>query len=77
MPSTLSLLTADVNAFRAKAPAPGAVIGRWDPLRPLLDVAFDMEDGADSGRETDYYYARVRQHDGERAWSSPVWVKKF
>jgi hypothetical protein len=31
-------------------------------------------DGAGSGRETDYYYVRVRQADGEMAWSSPIWV---
>jgi hypothetical protein len=27
-------------------------------------------------RETDYYYLRVRQRDGQWAWSSPVWVEK-
>ncbi len=31
-------------------------------------------DGASSGRDTDYYYVRVRQADGEMAWSSPIWV---
>jgi hypothetical protein len=51
----------------------GRVIGRWDPLRSQLDVIFEMDDAA-AEREVDYYYARVRQHDGERAWSSPVWV---
>ncbi len=52
----------------------GAVIARWDPHRPQLDVAFEYQDADDARRETDYYYARVRQHDGERAWSSPIWV---
>jgi len=52
----------------------GRVIGRWDALRPLLDVVFDEEDAAGAERDVDYYYARVRQHDGERAWSSPIWV---
>ncbi len=23
---------------------------------------------------TDYYYVRVRQHNGQVAWSSPIWV---
>jgi len=26
--------------------------------------------------QTTYYYARVTQHDGEMAWSSPVWVDR-
>jgi hypothetical protein len=25
-------------------------------------------------RGSDYYYVRVRQHDGHLAWSSPIWV---
>ena len=52
----------------------GRVIGRWDPHRPLLDIVFEMEEAAAAERDVDYYYARVRQHDAERAWSSPVWV---
>ncbi len=27
-------------------------------------------------RDTDYYYIRVTQSDGRRAWSSPVWVNR-
>jgi hypothetical protein len=54
----------------------GTVIGRWDPLRPLLDKTFEYDDPAGAERDVDYYYARVRQHDGERAWSSPVWVRR-
>jgi hypothetical protein len=54
----------------------GRVIARWDPHRPQLDVVLEHEDSGASGREADYYYARVRQHDGERAWSSPVWVDR-
>lgn len=27
-------------------------------------------------RDTDYYYARVRQRDGQWAWTSPIWVEK-
>jgi Protein of unknown function (DUF3604) len=52
----------------------GRVIGRWDPLRSLLDAVFEAEDALGAERDVDYYYARVRQHDGERAWSSPIWV---
>lgn len=27
-------------------------------------------------RDTDYYYVRVRQRDGQWAWSSPIWVNR-
>jgi hypothetical protein len=26
-------------------------------------------------KEGDYYYLRVIQHDGEMAWSSPIWFE--
>ena len=26
--------------------------------------------------ETDYYYVRVIQQDGEMAWSSPIWISR-
>ena len=54
----------------------GEVMARWDPHRPQLDATFEHEDREGGGRETDYYYARVRQHDGEWAWASPVWVSR-
>ena len=28
----------------------------------------------EQARESDYYYVRVIQHDGNRAWSSPIWL---
>ncbi len=54
----------------------GRVVARWDPHRPRLDVAFEWDDSDGAERETDYYYARVRQHDGEWAWASPVWLRR-
>ncbi|MEG2514638.1 MAG: Tat pathway signal sequence, partial [Bacteroidaceae bacterium] len=27
-------------------------------------------------RDTDYYYVRARQRDGQWAWSSPIWVER-
>ncbi len=54
----------------------GEVIGRWDSHRPGLDVTFEWQDDEGAARETDYYYPRVRQHDGEWAWGSPVWVNR-
>lgn len=54
----------------------GRVVARWDPHRPRLDAEFEWDDRDGAERETDYYYARVRQHDGEWAWASPVWVRR-
>ncbi len=28
-------------------------------------------------RDTDYYYVRVRQRDGQWAWTSPIWVERL
>ena len=33
-------------------------------------------DQSESGLETDFYYLSTRQADGERAWSSPIWVPR-
>lgn len=37
-------------------------------------MAAEFED--DSERETDYYYLRVAQENGQWAWSSPIWVSR-
>lgn len=38
--------------------------------------AFDADFSAeDPGATGSLYYLRVRQQDGNRAWSSPVWVE--
>lgn len=34
----------------------------------------EWEDQAKENSDGDWYYARVRQHNGQLAWSSPVWV---
>lgn len=39
-----------------------------------LDVNFRFED-AGSGDGEDWYYVRVRQHNEQYAWSSPIWVE--
>jgi hypothetical protein len=38
-----------------------------------MDGQFDYAD-ADNPQPGDYYYLRVTQLDGARAWSSPIWV---
>lgn len=54
----------------------GRVVARWDAHRPRLDVEFEWEDRDGAERETDYYYSRVRQHDGEWTWASPAWLRR-
>ena len=38
-----------------------------------INVEHYMED-KEPQRDTDYYYVRVRQRDGQWAWSSPIWA---
>lgn len=42
---------------------------------PTFCVGHVMTDDK-AERDTDYYYARVRQRDGQWAWTSPIWVEK-
>jgi hypothetical protein len=42
------------------------------PSIPVLDAEFSFTDRG--GSDDDYYYVRVEQLDGHRAWSSPWWV---
>ena len=37
--------------------------------------SFSIDDDS-SGKQTDWYYLRVIQKNGQLAWSSPVWVEK-
>lgn len=39
-----------------------------------FDYRLEWIDSAES--DTDYYYVRVTQRDGHRAWTSPVWVNR-
>ena len=37
-------------------------------------ISFEWLDSSGRERESDYYYVRLIQDDGEMAWSSPIWV---
>ena len=37
-------------------------------------IKFAFEDSSLKKGETTYYYIRTTQFDGERGWSSPIWV---
>ena len=53
----------------------GQVVFTESPLNhEFVAEWFDHEP---SRRATDYYYVVVRQSDGERAWSSPLWVGDY
>jgi len=51
----------------------GSVIVVKTPAFDRIKFAYKDED-LKSGEEA-YYYVRVSQFDGERGWSSPIWVK--
>ncbi|MGD8240229.1 MAG: hypothetical protein PVH68_16865 [Armatimonadota bacterium] len=46
----------------------------WPAERLTLNLSFTDHAGREPGGSTDYYYVRVLQANGQRAWSSPVWV---
>jgi hypothetical protein len=46
---------------RLVGPSDFAANIRWTDRRP-------------AGAKPDYYYVRVTQHNGQLAWSSPIWV---
>lgn len=50
------------------------VFDRAEPSSSL-DLNFSVED-AGSGADEDWYYVRVRQHNDQYAWSSPIWVER-
>ncbi len=39
-------------------------------------VAAGYEDGEDPEQEVEYYQVRVRQHNDQWAWSTPIWVQR-
>ncbi|WP_146070247.1 hypothetical protein [Arthrobacter sp. GMC3] len=49
------------------------VFDRAEPSS-ALDMNFTFEDEG-SGDGEDWYYVRVRQHNDQYAWSSPIWVE--
>lgn len=52
--------------------SPSYVFGRAEPLDALtIDWSF-LDEGSENPE--DWYYARVRQHNDQWAWSSPTWA---
>lgn len=46
--------------------------GKWESGSKLFHIEFSDT----PGRGTTWYYLRVLQKDGHRAWSSPIWVSR-
>ena len=52
------------------------VIGTWQPARSrLVGITYVDSELPKIQAQQAYYYVRVTQADGERAWSSPVWLE--
>jgi len=51
--------------------------GRHAAVRQLIgrEEAFEWRDEAFDPAEPNYYYVRLKQSDGELAWSSPIWIE--
>ena len=48
--------------------------------RAMPESCFTVEhylEDKEPERDTDYYYVRVRQRDGQWAWSSPIWAERM
>ena len=52
----------------------GQIVCRYHP--DALDVVLTDEALPPPAGDSAYYYLRLRQHDGHRAWLSPVWLSK-
>ena len=59
---------AEVSVIRS-----GQALRTWQPNDWDVDAHFADESPL-SARGWDYYYVRLRQRDGELAWSSPIWI---
>jgi hypothetical protein len=47
----------------------------WPTDQLTVDLACDDDPPAAGTARTDCYYVRLIQHNGQRAWSSPIWVE--
>jgi hypothetical protein len=48
----------------------------WPTGRLTLSLRYEDEAPAGAGGQTDFYYIRLTQRNGQRAWSSPIWVER-
>ena len=48
----------------------------WPTERLTLNLTHEDEPARSSANQTDCYYVRVLQRNGQRAWSSPIWVSR-
>ena len=44
-------------------------------FQPHYETSFEINDTG-TGTQTDWYYIRAVQSNGQLAWSSPIWVEK-
>ena len=50
-------------------------VHRGWPMEQLTHHFHFEDDAPAAPGQTDFYYVRVIQRNGQRAWSSPVWVE--
>lgn len=54
----------------------GEPVCHWKPCARSFNVTWTDSDFREMYASCAYYYVRVRQNDNEKAWSSPIWVRK-
>lgn len=54
----------------------GEVVHYWKPYQRLLEATWEDASFQEARLNSACYYVRICQSDGERAWSSPIWVRK-
>lgn len=47
----------------------------WPTEQLTLDLQWEDESHTRTPSQTDFYYVRLIQRNGQRAWSSPIWVE--
>ena len=68
----MALLTASIE--RVEIMSMGKLV--WQLKPNTIDVEIDEEELPELKRDWAYYYLRLRQEDGHRAWLSPVWLER-
>jgi hypothetical protein len=59
--------------FVGSFPAESLLMHRLVPEN-MYTLGFEITDRASGQRDEDYYYIRVRQANGQLAWSSSIWI---
>jgi len=69
---TAQILAVELVSGFAGAPVPLSVSARWEPGRRTVAIEQELS----VPRKGCFWYLRILQADGHRAWSSPIWLSR-